>query len=82
MLLLHPPHKLDDFDASLAVEVCRRFVGEDQLRLHGQGACDRYPLTLTPGQLPWPVPSKACQSDRGKKLLDSVPTPRAAVREP
>ncbi len=33
MHLLHPPHQLDDLDAGLAVEVGRRLVGKDELRL-------------------------------------------------
>ena len=41
----------DDLPRALAVEVRRRLVGEDQLRLPGERAGDRDPLALAAGEL-------------------------------
>ena len=52
-----------DFIAGPAVEVPGRLVGEDELRVVHQGAGDRHPLLLAPGQLQRPVVEPVAQAD-------------------
>jgi len=62
--LLHAAHQLDDLGTGLAVEVGGGFVGEHELRLARQCACDSHPLALTAGQLAGPLARVASQADR------------------
>ncbi len=45
--LLKFVENLDDLGSRLTIEVTGRFIGEDDIRFVGQGACDRRPLHLT-----------------------------------
>src|SRR6187549_2930853 len=72
MQLLHAPHQLDDLDASVAVQVGCRLIGEDELRATRQGARDSHPLTLTTGQLSWAMTSEIAQPDGKEESANTL----------
>ncbi len=50
-LAIQPEHEVGDFDAGRVVEIARRLVGHQQLRLAGERAGDRDALLLAAGEL-------------------------------
>ncbi|MMZ67252.1 hypothetical protein D1872_298150 [compost metagenome] len=45
------PHQLDDILAVSCIEISRRFVGQNDLRLRRQSPADRHPLLLSAREL-------------------------------
>ena len=74
-------HQLENSGAGPAVEIRRRLVGQDDLRVRRQRARDRDPLALSAAQLRRPVARELAELDDVEEPGDAL-APLLAARAP
>ena len=64
--------QIEDSSSSGFIKVAGGLVGKQQPRVANQGSCERHPLLLSTGELPWAVFAAVFQIDLSKPIRCSI----------